>query len=471
MKLPRRVPWASITELDQVCAAIFADENDSESKTFAINRLAAWKAITSLPHAIESTLSILVVINQDNCSNTSSLVLRQSYAAAVIRLVNGLVDPLQFGVYARSIAAIAAQLGLPPWLVELRHAATHEDLPSLEVLREAARQSMSWLLHNYWLPTLDPSTAPQPEAAPLRPLEPILKEYKSLLKLTTRDASLNKQYKQEINNVFKVVEKWIAEATVAANVASGELGWDQGDDDESRREARERWALEVFSDVLIEKGGLVPLSKKKRVCPTDSFCPPKASVQIWTPLLANVQALHPSFPSILANRTLSHLLATSAKVVQNNVSPDPSYDMCLSRWIFWVIDKWDSESDEDVRSDVVASLLTALRPGSEHLIHVKNNLNALLSALCAGSPQLSSALAALQPTAQISSLNWTAQDISVMTDRLNVLLSVVTENESLPTGGAVEEEAMVDVTPGWRILDNSCWKPCAIGVPCAAVYR
>ena len=63
-----------------------------------------------------------------------------SYASAIIRLVNGLVDPLQLGAYARSIHSIAQQLGLPPWLVELRHAATHEDLPSLEVLRDAARE-------------------------------------------------------------------------------------------------------------------------------------------------------------------------------------------------------------------------------------------------------------------------------------------------------------------------------------------
>jgi ribosomal biogenesis protein LAS1 len=65
--------------------------------------------------------------------------LRQSYANAIIRMVNGLVDPLQIGAYARSIASIAIQLGLPLWLVELRHAATHEDLPSLELLRDAAR--------------------------------------------------------------------------------------------------------------------------------------------------------------------------------------------------------------------------------------------------------------------------------------------------------------------------------------------
>ena len=51
----------------------------------------------------------------------------------------GLVDPLQLGAYARSIASIATQLGLPPWLVELRHAATHEDLPSIELLRQAGR--------------------------------------------------------------------------------------------------------------------------------------------------------------------------------------------------------------------------------------------------------------------------------------------------------------------------------------------
>lgn len=94
-----------------------------------------------LPHAIESTLAILVVIIQDQKqSYSSSLALRQSYATAIIRLVNGLVDPLQVGTYARSIISIAQQLGLPGWLVELRHAATHEDLPSLDLLREASRQ-------------------------------------------------------------------------------------------------------------------------------------------------------------------------------------------------------------------------------------------------------------------------------------------------------------------------------------------
>ena len=81
-----------------------------------------------------------------------------AYSAAVIRLVNGLVDPLQVGMYARSIHSIAQQLGLPAWLVELRHAATHEDLPSLELLRDAARE----------VSNLGPSTKVASDISPYR---------------------------------------------------------------------------------------------------------------------------------------------------------------------------------------------------------------------------------------------------------------------------------------------------------------
>jgi ribosomal biogenesis protein LAS1 len=104
-------------------------------------KLSAWRVITPLPHALESLLSLLAILTQDEDQKlkTSGLSLRQAYATAIIRFINGLVDPLQLGVYARPIASIAAQLGLPNWLVELRHAATHEDLPSLELLRQATR--------------------------------------------------------------------------------------------------------------------------------------------------------------------------------------------------------------------------------------------------------------------------------------------------------------------------------------------
>ena len=242
-------------------------------------KLAAWKAITSLPHALESVHAFLTVILQDAAlqgQGTSSFhSLRQSYATAVIRLVNGLVDPLQLGAYARSINSIAAQLGLPAWLVELRHAATHEDLPSIEVLREAARQAMAWLLQNYFLPTLNPTTpsASHLQRPALRPLAPLLKQYKAFAKATARDASLAVKYKHEVIRVLRDVERWVAEAKVAAPVAA--TAWDDIDSEEGDEvDPRERWALERLAEALLEKGALVPVSKKyalfeRTLCLTD----------------------------------------------------------------------------------------------------------------------------------------------------------------------------------------------------------
>ena len=41
-------------------------------------------------------------------------------------------------------------LGVPASFVELRHEATHRDLPSLVVLRNAAQRSLDWLWEFYW---------------------------------------------------------------------------------------------------------------------------------------------------------------------------------------------------------------------------------------------------------------------------------------------------------------------------------
>ncbi len=41
------------------------------------------------------------------------------------------------------------KLGLPEWLVEMRHQATHASLPSLDMLRTAAETSLAWLKVGY----------------------------------------------------------------------------------------------------------------------------------------------------------------------------------------------------------------------------------------------------------------------------------------------------------------------------------
>ena len=73
---------------------------------------------------------------------------------------------------------------------------------------------MSWLFQNYFLPTLNPLTALRSQPT-LRPLAPVLKQYKSLVKLTTRDASLRTQYEPAIDRVVRDLERWVAETKVA----------------------------------------------------------------------------------------------------------------------------------------------------------------------------------------------------------------------------------------------------------------
>lgn len=46
---------------------------------------------------------------------------------------------------------IAKNIGLPATFVELRHQATHEELPSLSKLRTVSRKALSWIWDYYWV--------------------------------------------------------------------------------------------------------------------------------------------------------------------------------------------------------------------------------------------------------------------------------------------------------------------------------
>ncbi|KAI6044526.1 Las1-like-domain-containing protein [Pisolithus marmoratus] len=485
MRLPRRVPWAHISELEQVCACIFADGDDVEAKTSAVNRLSAWKAITALPHALESTLAILVVQLQDRPSQPSSaaLSLRLAYASAIIRMVNGLVDPLQVGAFARSIASIAAQLGLPSWLVELRHAATHEDLPSLELLRDAARESLLWLFHNYFQPTLNPS-APQPPSSTLRPIAPLLKSYKQLMKTVTRDASLRKRQQGDIDAVMRDIERWIAEAMVSADLANNAITWGFDEDSENHRgDTKERAALEPLCDALLDVGALVPLAKKKRHAPMDPFLPTAPSKAVWAPLLNKLGLHHPVFPSVFVCRAVCSLLGNSlqpepgtiALEMETEDSPrDVTYDEYLARWVVWAIQNWEETSggENQLKKELLLALSPSLVPGKFVSPEKTDILTTLLQSVTSGHKDLESVANLLfvatrnVPTEQ----TWNSSDLAQMDYRLEILssfdIAMEGEGEISPTSSSVNRmNPPATQFGGWTLLDaRSGWKPCPIGV-------
>jgi ribosomal biogenesis protein LAS1 len=212
-------------------------------------------------------------------------------------------------------------------------------------------------------------------------LAPILKQYKSILKITTRDASLQTQYKIETNTILRELERWVTEARVAADIAVGGFRWDVDMTAEhADQHIRERWALDRLCEALLEKGALVPVSKKyvwepttpvlqltvlfrKRVFPVESFFPPKCSILIWTPLLAHLQSHHPDLPFVLADHIITHLLSDAPESAR-----DQSFELCLARWAFWIIEAWSFDDAElDLKKDVTATFVTALGPSMKDL--------------------------------------------------------------------------------------------------------
>ena len=126
-------------------------------------------------------------------------------------------------------------------------------------------------------------------------MEPLLRRYKNLLKTVSRDASLRVRHAADISGVLREIERWLAEARVAASVhahahtsefasslsyrgrnagepvaaAVGDNRDDDGGDDEEP-EPREAWALDRLCDALLVKGALVPISRKSVI---NSFSP------------------------------------------------------------------------------------------------------------------------------------------------------------------------------------------------------
>jgi ribosomal biogenesis protein LAS1 len=119
---------------------------------------------------------------------------------------------------------------------------------------------------------------------------------------------------------------------------------------------------------------LIKCIRRKRVFSSDSFAPPKDSISLWTPLLKHLQSYHQDLPSTLANHIISHLVTGHQKLDtlidcdQETVDAarrDESFDMCIARWAWWIVDSWaveDDDPDLNLRKDIVVTLITSLGP-------------------------------------------------------------------------------------------------------------
>ena len=122
-----------------------------------------------------------------------------------------MADQVQKGKFARSVQSIADEIGLPDWLVDLRHEATHASLPSMETLQCGLRASLSWLQSEYWEAQINV------HQENVERLSQLLKEYRdvTLSHATSRKkikklkcSSKMKEISEEIVNVVSISNLW-----------------------------------------------------------------------------------------------------------------------------------------------------------------------------------------------------------------------------------------------------------------------
>ncbi|KAI1753447.1 Las1-domain-containing protein [Xylaria castorea] len=148
----------------------------------AVSRVSMWMQRGGCPHLVESTALLTAAVLSDlhesrSRTNSSSYAIRAAYSAAFSRFVTGLLDGQQDKLRKMSMYTIAKTIGLPATFVELRHQATHEQLPSLSKLRSAANNALAWIWHFYWKDLVPVNKENSGEGSQSDPLRDLLTRY------------------------------------------------------------------------------------------------------------------------------------------------------------------------------------------------------------------------------------------------------------------------------------------------------
>ncbi|KAF3928903.1 hypothetical protein AA313_de0202080 [Arthrobotrys entomopaga] len=148
LQTPRVTVWSSIDDLRHLKSLLY-ENTEYNGRPRALEIIRAWSTRGRLPHAIESTAQLTECVLHDT-PQQSELMVRMAYSTAICRFVNGLLDPAQKSHFAVSMYSLAQELELPASFVDIRHAATHEALPPLGVLRTTCSRAFDWLWVHYW---------------------------------------------------------------------------------------------------------------------------------------------------------------------------------------------------------------------------------------------------------------------------------------------------------------------------------
>ncbi|RAK99490.1 rRNA-processing protein LAS1 [Aspergillus ibericus CBS 121593] len=290
-------PWKEHAQLlavrGQFYPAPIYDGPDMRSKACAT--VGAWKLRGNLPHPVEATALLTDAILHDDARKNSIFSIRATYSAAFCRFVTGLVDSKLNG-QRKTMFQRAIDLGLPASFVELRHEATHRELPSLTVLRNATQRSLEWLWDYYWAKT-DLSADMVPGVSEPGVLdgadddvEPIKAAVRSSFEqlISEEESEPPRKKRRFQQSVSSASTHLVSVCKSSSNGAS------------------------MLAQVIVEDSILVPTERRIGDSMTETFSK-------WDPLLQMLAEGHPSVLAALAEEMVNVLAFSGSK----NLTSDP----------------------------------------------------------------------------------------------------------------------------------------------------
>ncbi|WWC66373.1 uncharacterized protein I206_100274 [Kwoniella pini CBS 10737] len=474
MKAPKRTPWASRSELEELYEMLFAPNADDTSRRRGLARMSIYISSPSCPtfiHLLHSLISVELLPYPPKSIEENQRS-RMMIGMAIVRFINGLVDPLQNGPYARPISHLAATLSIPPSLISLRHRATHEDLPPLPLLHQSLLSCISYLHYYSFLPLISSSSSsnniPSGIAEKLesdkRKIEGLTKKWKKITKSRLREKEVREEDQSaiELRKIKKLLQ-----------------GFESG----------------LIVDVLLSKGGIVPLAIEKRANFT-SISPTIPSLKIWLPLLEHLQeSSHPDFINQITSKILDILLNPESHVTDLNADAHDNEkvkeDIRTFRWelAVWLLHFWNTENNStmtlqnDQKVDFIKRILRALLELHDDI--VVRQLFKALQTFESSLKELGNLLPDINNQKEIEEVGLKGLEVDMeenlidlrkMEVRLKQFDQILASRNSkiktnqdndriLHNTSSVHQLPQSDDNspPGWRKLSDDIWKPCYIG--------
>ncbi|RPA95221.1 Las1-domain-containing protein [Choiromyces venosus 120613-1] len=182
---------------------------------------------------------------------------------------------------------LAKNLGLPTSFVEIRHAATHEALPGLALLRTATIRALDWLWENYWLgvgvgePELaqDEGGEEEEEVVGKAKAKTLLKSFRSLRRAEPARAIKSGDGREDTKLVLALIKECVSIAGAG------------------------------LIEALLEEKALIPSGKHKSPLM-------KGAILLWKPLLDALDAGVPGFADSLLSAMLERLKHVRGEVAE-----------------------------------------------------------------------------------------------------------------------------------------------------------